>query len=142
MNITVTGCKDEALEQELIKATRFFAKELLSRKMMPHIGIDIVLKTRLPDLGSCMVTYYNDWYKPREFEIELRKHRSLKNTLITLAHEMVHLKQFAKGELNCEQTRWKGVKFDSDAIDYHSYPWEIEASSMERLLYHAYEENI
>ena len=110
--------------------------------MLPHIDIEIVMKSKMKDLGSCMVSYYNDWYQPREFEIELRKYRSLKLTLLTLAHEMVHLKQFAKKELNCDQTRWMGKSFDSENVSYHDYPWEVEANSMECILYTLYMEKL
>lgn len=142
MIIRVAGCKDPTLEEELIKATMFFGKELLSKKMLPFIEIDIVMKTKIPDLGNCLVTYYNDWYKPREFQIELRRHRSVKNTLLCLAHEMVHMKQFAKGEINVGLTKWKGEPYDTEANEYHMYPWEVEASSKEQLLYAMYVEKI
>jgi len=142
MNIIVTGCKDPIFEQHLLSATRFFGKELLSKKMLPYIDIEIVMKSKMKDLGSCMVSYYNDWYQPREFEIELRKYRTLKLTLLTLAHEMVHLKQFAKKELNCDQTRWMGKSFNSEDVSYHDYPWEVEATSMEYVLYGLYQDYI
>ena len=142
MNVTVTGCKDPQLEQSLQHAAQFFASELLSRKMLKHIELEITMRTTMKNLGSCCITYYNDWYKAREFEIELRRHRSLKNTLLTLAHEMVHLKQFAKGELNDENTKWKGVKVDTDVVDYNDLPWEIEACSLEYILYGLYVDHI
>ena len=141
MNISVTGCKDRDLEAEIYSATRFFASELLSKKMMPHISVDIVMKTKIPDLGQCVVTFHNDYYVPREFEIQLRRHRSIANTLKTLAHEMVHVKQFAKRELKVDHTKWKGEYIDVGQIEYADYPWEIEASSLECILYNLYIEN-
>lgn len=140
MNVTVVGCTDPLLEQELIRAAKFYGSELLSKKMLPNIDVEIVMRSKMRDLGSCMITYYNDWYKAREFEIEIRKYRSMKNTLLTLAHEMVHLKQFAKGELNADQTKWLGFYVNTDAVSYHDYPWEIEACSMEHILYGLYEQ--
>ena len=142
MIIRVAGCKDISFEQEIMKAANFFSKELLTKKMLPHIELDIIMKAKIPDLGNCLVTYYNDWYKPREFQIELRKYRSLKNTLICLAHEMVHLKQFAKCEINVGLTKWKGKPYDTEENEYHMYPWEVEASSKEQLLYAMYMEKI
>lgn len=137
----VRGCKDVDFAQEITKSAHFFAKELLSPQMRRNIYVDIVFKDNLPDLGNCSITFFNDWYKPRYFEIQLRKRRSLKNTLITLAHEFVHLKQFAKGELKDDHTRWKGQPIDPAQIDYNDHPWEIEATSMEVLLYEAYIED-
>ena len=141
MDIRVIGCKDKALETELYSATRFFASELLSKKMIPHISVEIVMKTKIKDLGNCVCTFTNDYYKPREFEIQLRRHRSLANTLKTLAHEMVHLKQFAKDELKVDHSKWKGESIDLEQIEYSDYPWEIEATSLENILYNLYLEH-
>lgn len=138
MNIKVFGCRDNALKRQLFKATRFYGSMLMSSRMLPNIDIEIVMRTTIPDLGSCEVTYYNDWYKARQFEIQLRRHRSLKTTLMTLAHEMVHVKQFAKGDLNVMQTKWRGQLIDSDVIPYEQLPWEEEARSLERILYDLY----
>jgi hypothetical protein len=48
-----------------------------------------------------------------------------------IAHEMVHIKQFAHGETNETLSKWKGISIDSDAIDYYLHPWELEAYSLE-----------
>jgi hypothetical protein len=138
MIVKVTGCKNEKLKQEIIKASHFFAKELLSHQMIPHIEVKIMFKTRLVDLGNCMITHVNEWNKPRTFEIQLRKGRSLTSTLCTLAHEFVHLKQFARNELADDHSYWKGFYIDPETIDYEDQPWEIEAAFKERILFHLY----
>lgn len=55
----------------------------------------------------------------------------------TLAHEMVHIKQFARGELRMLYTgycaKWKGEKYLDDA-HYETCPWEVEANSIEPVL--------
>lgn len=142
MIVTVKGCKNQTVEEELIKASNFFAKELLSKKMLPHIVLEIVMKTTIKDLGTCECTFTNDWYRPREFEIQLRRHRSLRNTLLTLAHEMVHLKQFAKGELKTDHSKWKNTPINTEEIEYHLLPWEVEATSKEFVLYAMYQEQL
>ena len=138
MILRVHGCKDSALAYEIEKASHFYARELLSPQLLKYIVVDIQMRTTIKDLGNCMVTYYNDWYKAREFEMEIKRHRSLKTTLSTLAHEFVHLKQFAYGELNCANTKWKGQSIDTDVVPYCDLPWEVEAASLERVLYHLY----
>ena len=138
MNLKVTGCKDPCLELSLQLAAHFFAFQLLSPQMLPNIELEIVMKTKIEDLGNCAIVEFNDWYKAREFEIQLKRHRSLKNTLLTLAHEMVHLKQFAKGELNDANTTWKGQEIDTDVVEYSDWPWEIEANTLELVLYDRY----
>ena len=57
---------------------------------------------------------------------------SLRNLLINLAHEMVHVKQWAKGEMyeysrTPSLVRFKKSVYDMNDIDYYDYPWEIEA---------------
>lgn len=140
MKVTVTGSKNPYFEQELVTAAKFYGRELLSKQLYKHIHLEIVLVSNISDLGNCCVTFLNDWYKAREFEIQLRRRKSKKGMLQTLAHEMVHLKQFAKGELNDEHTKWKGRRVDSNTIDYHDLPWEVEASSYEYILYALYRE--
>lgn len=138
MNIRVYNCKSKVLKKEITSAINFYAQELLTNKMIPNIFIDVVFKPKLDYLGSCSVTHLNDWYKPREFEIELLRRRSKKSILITLAHEMVHLKQFATCELKDDHTRWKGKTINSDKISYDCLPWEVEAESKEFILYALY----
>jgi hypothetical protein len=141
MRVIVTNCKNPKLEQELIAATKFYAKQLLSKQLYKHIFVEVILTKKIEDLGNCCITFYNDWYKAREFEIELKYSRSLKKMLHTLAHEIVHLKQFAKGELNNANDKWRGQSINSDVVPYHDLPWEIEASSLEVILYQMYEDH-
>ena len=50
----------------------------------------------------------------------------------TLAHELVHVKQFIRKELNADMDRWKRDRIPADVmIPYRSQPWEIEAYEME-----------
>lgn len=141
MNVTVHKCKDSALKVEIERATLFYGSLLLSPQMRPYVDVDVYMKSNIKDLGSCCISEYNDWNKPRVFEIELRRYRTVKNTLLTLAHEMVHLKQFAKGELNEDHTKWLKQTFNSDIVNYHDLPWEIEAFSKEYILYDLYEQS-
>jgi hypothetical protein len=55
----------------------------------------------------------------------------------TLAHEMVHAKQFIKGELTSNEKcmKWNGKKV-SAKLAYHQTPWEIEAMSSEVIMAH------
>jgi hypothetical protein len=51
----------------------------------------------------------------------------------TLAHEMVHVKQFAKGQYKAVRTKrfWMGSHVKAK---YYDQPWEIEAMAKEKLL--------
>jgi hypothetical protein len=48
---------------------------------------------------------------------------------------MTHIKQYAYNETNETLTRWKGVKVDSDNVDYWAQPWEVEAFGTEAGLF-------
>ena len=55
--------------------------------------------------------------------------------IIALAHEMVHVKQYARGQIthgkNLNSKFWMGKKFRGH---YYDLPWEVEAFSKERVL--------
>lgn len=141
MQLTIKGCKDSALKDQIERAAHFYAKELLSAQMIKHISVTIEFRTAIKDLGNCMIVDFNDWNKARFFEIQLKRHKSYSATLRTLAHEFVHLKQFAKGELNDGNTKWKG-ELICEETPYYDLPWEVEAASLEAILYGLYEQHL
>ena len=49
-----------------------------------------------------------------------------------LAHELVHARQFIRGEINEDDYVWKGVDYEYE--DYAETPWEVEAYSLEQPL--------
>ena len=80
--------------------------------------------------GNCI--WMDQHYRPEEFEIEIDPDQSIQLLLNTLAHELVHVKQWAKGEffqLQREKHVYKfcGNRFDTNKVDYWDTPWEIEA---------------
>ena len=61
---------------------------------------------------------------------------SLMDMSSTLAHEMVHVKQLAKGQMKLlpnEVRMWKGKRY-SKKTKYLDMPWEIDAFSKQELL--------
>jgi hypothetical protein len=73
---------------------------------------------------------------PIDSYVVLIKPKSLKEMGITLAHEMVHVKQLAKGTLkNVNGVNfWNGKRFRKNH-KYLNQPWEIEAFSKQELLF-------
>ena len=70
------------------------------------------------------------------YVVVLRPRRNLKDLGLTLAHEMVHVKQMAKGTLKTRKTGsyiWAGKRY-SKKTAYLSMPWEIEAFSKQELI--------
>ena len=61
---------------------------------------------------------------------------SLLNMALTLSHEMVHVRQLAKGQMKFlpnEARIWKGKRY-SKKTKYLDMPWEIDAFSKQEIL--------
>ena len=54
----------------------------------------------------------------------------------TLAHEMVHVRQIAKGQLSYKGKKifWKGQRVYPKRMSYYDHPWEIDAWRNEKVL--------
>ena len=105
-------------------------------QILPYIHIKVVIKKELDDdyLGTCI--YIDDELKPREFLIEI-KYTDTETMLETLAHEMVHLKQFVKGQLKERYMNGKRLTFWCNKPmrrPYWNQPWEKEAFCMQVFL--------
>lgn len=118
---------------EFIKQTAaFYAKELgiLNSKYSINIVTDPTIK-KDGNNGLCAKTGY------REITIVLYSRLSLTRMLYTLAHEMVHAKQIARGQYKSECKRgatihyWMGKPVKAE---YIKRPWEREAFSRESIL--------
>ncbi len=60
-----------------------------------------------------------------------------------LAHELVHAKQFARGQINMVDHVWKHGKetVDCTGLEYADTPWEVEAYAYEEILTDLFWEN-
>jgi len=77
-----------------------------------------------------------------EVEISLATHYSLdcgdripfcdQELASNIAHELVHARQFIRGEINSTDYYYKGKDYES--IEYAETPWEIEAYMLEQVL--------
>ena len=61
---------------------------------------------------------------------------SLDEMMLNLAHELVHAKQFIKGELHPNLNRWKSLDYSNTV--YSRQPWEKEAYLLEDKLLETY----
>jgi len=135
MIVSVTGgSKSQKLHTQ--KMVEFCAKTLMPRMK----NLDITVNLCKPDgaLGYCLELDNN-----REFEIEIDREQPLRKLLETVAHEMVHVKQYARRELNPSiDGCWMGKTVDPKKTNYWDLPWEIEAHGRETGLFVRYcEEN-
>jgi hypothetical protein len=68
--------------------------------------------------------------------VVIKPHRKLKEIGMTLAHELVHVKQLAKGILKYGRNGsniWAGKNYKK-STKYLDRPWEIEAFSKQELI--------
>jgi len=72
---------------------------------------------------------------PKCLHMNLDSGIGVERLITTLAHEMVHVKQYAKGQIksskSCKTNYWMGKNIRKE---YFEQPWEIEAYSKERVL--------
>lgn len=95
-------------------------------EMIPLIrkcDVNINIKSMKGYEGTCLDT------DEREYQIDVNKHQSLENILVTVCHEMVHVKQFVRKELYSECIFYKTHD------EYLNLPWEVEAYAKQEELY-------
>ena len=110
-----------------------------AKKLMPKMNLDITVNLCKPTgaMGYCL-----EADDKRTFELEIDKSQSLRALLETVAHEMVHVKQYARRELDPNKEVWMGKTYNPKDVNYWDLPWEIEAHGREVGLFVRYcEEN-
>ena len=136
MIVSVRG-GSKAQKRDLMNAAHSYARQLMSDRLTSKLEIEIVL---MKDLlftegvqGDC--TWEDSSYRPREFTIRIDRKNYPLIPLKTLAHEMVHVKQFARSELKDagHDHKWMGKRI-SGKTQYDKLPWEIEATGREASL--------
>jgi hypothetical protein len=144
MVINGSGDFSKVSKKELSYAIRWFGSMLMSKQMLKRITIDLKLRKERGMKGYALAT--DDLRLPRRFELCIAPYLSRNNQLRTAAHEMVHIKQFAKGELGVfalgSLQKWNREYWDHDTTDYWDHPWEIEAYGREEGLVHRYYEHL
>jgi hypothetical protein len=136
IKFSIYGCsKDKRLKDRVGAAAVFFLQQLMPRKRNIEIRIKLVkdLLAKENTYGECYdldASASGDHYT-----IRLDYADNVNAIISTLAHEMVHIKQFARDELRMLYTgycaKWKGTKYVDDDVDYETCPWEVEANRIE-----------
>ncbi|MGZ4850510.1 MAG: hypothetical protein ACXV2C_03915 [Candidatus Bathyarchaeia archaeon] len=138
MQIRTSGKPTKISTAMCRKAALYFGKKLLSKRIYDNITIRLVFKDmRICAECECFID------EKRNFTIYLRKDMGTRRMLLSLAHEMVHVKQWATGEMkeyirDMEKCKFQGKIYN--AVDTHenywlNQPWEIEARGWEMGLY-------
>ena len=140
---------DNKLKVALYAMTEFAMARLVpSNRLRNNVSINIHLKHH-DEGGEAMLEDYADRYRPRDFKIIIDHHRAeiddynrIRNDtewghtiLRTLAHELVHVKQYLVGDLSWRNKgmMWKGEKFAPEYLtDHLDTPYEVEAYGKEK----------
>lgn len=107
------------------------------QEMMPRMEtLDICVHLdKLPEADGYCLAVTN-----REFNLEIEKTLTEDDFITAICHEMVHVKQFARGEtkdVNLFTKQWKGTDYlsaYSTVDEYMTLPWEKEAYEMQEIL--------
>lgn len=137
MKITIRQFKNRFLTNHVKNSVSFFAEQLgLTKKEIHNLKIKIVMVDDLQADGFCMKLSKKNYY------FEINRDLSYEQLMLTIAHEMVHVKQYILGELKSCYIRgkpvdvWRGMSYTY--TKYLDQPWEQEATELEGDLYMNY----
>ena len=105
----------------------FSLMKLMPRKQNLSVEIQIK-KIDCVEMGLCLNIDRDNYI------IDIDPKQSMRRLLETVAHEMVHVKQYSRGELvelKTNKTKWQGKVVNRKSLDYYDLPWEIEAYGRE-----------
>ena len=133
MKITTKGIrKQQITRNELVYLSTFVGKLL-----MPRMYKKLELEITFSDLSGSAYAYCHSYDDDpqRFFEIEMQEKLTRRHHISLMCHELVHVKQYARGELKhlSRDTRdsFMGVRYCPQKTDYWDQPWEIEAFGRE-----------
>lgn len=151
MKIKIKGSCDRVTRDELIRIIKFYTMRLTPR-LFDKVSFTLEC---VPGLLKNSESYGElriideDSQLPRQFHIAIDDEMSKARILEILAHEMVHMEQYASGrmrDLNVvrhtvywkHERKGKGCRYESDGYDFFQ-PWEVEARGLASVLKDEYE---
>jgi len=144
-------CKkfDTEFKMALYAMTEFAMARLVeSKRLRNNLSIDVHFRHHSAE-GEAMIDHDTNPYRPRHFRVIIDHHRLetdnygrkrdvtewAHEVLKTLAHELVHVKQYVMGDLSMrrEGLCYRGVHYDVKTLtEYFELPYEIEAYGREK----------
>jgi len=124
--VEVSGLRRKKFKLILKEACYFYLAKLNVTKRTIPVDISIIMC----DMAHEGLCDFNHDYQYPEFEISINRDSSDQEMLESLAHEMVHVKQFLKKQIRNVNGvyHWMGqVSMDNE--------WEKEAYELESILY-------
>lgn len=142
MKTSVRGKNENLTKKEVRDIINLFGQVLLGNRLSKNVYVEMHFKELPSGIWGLCCPIEDDRRHPREFEIFIDPSLSRKKQIKTIAHEMVHVMQFARGAFKILDSRdvykWMGEKVVYSRRQYHSMPWEVEAHLSEDYLYNTY----
>jgi len=137
MYIEFTGRISKTKRIRIEDIINFCAVELLTKKDWNGLEIEVKMKSLKGFCGFC--DYVDNNVNPKSFLLEIAKDITGEELEKTVMHEMVHVKQYVKGELK-ERYKpnhhliWHKEVFAAGEYE-ENVPWEVEAFKLENKLF-------
>ena len=146
MRISISGNARNLDHATIRKALQWYARDLMPKlhtKLSLELDITTTLRKREGIIGAATCWYEDAKRKPTVFHMEMEANLSKRVALRILAHEMVHVKQFATGEMReyprSSNIRWHGRNVRMRHGDaYWEQPWEIDSYGREVGLFYRF----
>ena len=128
MIITVSGGREK--QRSLVESiVSHMADRILGSRLSNAVYCHFQIISNLDADGWC--EWMDDNLRPREFSVQIRREQSYSQFILTVVHEMVHIRQMARSELYeifrpKQMQVWKGKRLKR-SIPYSKQPWEREA---------------
>lgn len=138
MRIRIEGEPQNVDRKTVCKALRFYARTLMSDALVSTLTVN--LKFCQTRGFKASVGWIDRPERAKRFKMLCRETMSREATLSALAHEMVHAKQYATGQMrdylsDPDFVRWEKEAYEFTHEEDETYwfaPWEIEAYGKER----------
>lgn len=140
MRIQIINSNPKIPDSELRDAIRFMYRILVEDEDYKRTTIKVISRP-LKRRKQASVLPHPD--KKPIYTITLNTRYSKRHQLCSIAHELVHVKQFITEELGAtgetedgeKFTRWYNAKVSEKFCYYHDLPWEVEAFGRQYGLY-------
>lgn len=133
--ISITG--GDARKRNFVKkAARWMLGYTLGNRLATNISLSINLSEDLKNTSIYGSVIWEDAnHRPREFDMDLCNYLKDRMLYRVLAHEIVHIRQYATGDLkdlatHADYCKWKNKMVKAEGRGRGSYfdlPWEVEA---------------
>jgi hypothetical protein len=140
--IKITG--GNRYKRKLLKnAARWMLGYTLGARLSGNITLKINITEKLKDsnvYGS--VIWEDNNHRPREYDMEICNYLKDRTLYRVLAHEIVHIRQYATGDLKDLASKANYCKWKDELIltegrgsgSYFNLPWEIEARQQQNVI--------